>query len=165
MNLFKDAILRAIVAVVFIATIDAILNGALLAVMRNTSCGFNQHINDVYQITFGLAVAAMLVYLWKRDGGVAARVLVMIFTYGEDALYFLILPLVQPVIRFITDGSGYVVPGLIPDFIGGWIGAIARLVFDKSFVMRHELALIGALLGFVVVLINPSGIFERRRLR
>ena len=117
---------------------DAILGGALAALLRIEGwMPLDQRINDVYQLIYGTVVAASLLWLYSKTGLIKPPLTVWLFYFGfvEDTLFYLLIPLVNPVIKFITKGVGFELATgtLFPERISGWLGWIGRMFFGQDF--------------------------------
>jgi hypothetical protein len=116
---------------------DAIAGGALSAFLRIEGwVPLDQRINDVYQLVYGAIVAASLLWFYFK-----IRLIKPILTIGllylgyvEDTLFYLLIPLVNPVIKFITKGVAFELAtgGLFPERISGWVGWIGRMFFGQN---------------------------------
>lgn len=121
--------LHVLVLIVFFSSFDALVGGGIAAAMQKTGV-WNQMVNDFYQLGFAIIIAVILFLLyfalqWK---GEVWAVLVLLFGYVEDTLFYLLIPIVNPVIKLISHGAEYRVSGggMFPASISGWIGWIGR---------------------------------------
>lgn len=122
-------ILHVLLLIVSFSLFDALVGGGIAAAMQKTGI-WNQTVNDFYQLGFSIGMAVILlvcygVLNWRSE---AAAVLVMLFGYVEDTLYYVFIPIVNPMIKFISHGAEYHVygGGMFPASISGWIGWIGR---------------------------------------
>lgn len=122
-------ILHVLLLVVSFSLFDALVGGGIAAAMQ-TSGAWNQLVNDFYQLGFSIGMAVVLlvcygVLNWRSE---AVAVLVLLFGYVEDMLYYVFVPIVNPVIQLISHGAEYRVSGgeMFPPHISGWLSWVGR---------------------------------------
>jgi len=120
---------RTLVLILGFSLFDALIHGGIAAAMQRAG-SYNQTVSDMYQLGFAIAMAAVFVMVffglhWKRE---TIAVLILLFGFVEDTLYYAVMPLVNPLIRVLTGGAIYHVQGegLFPPAIAGWVGWLSR---------------------------------------
>jgi hypothetical protein len=116
---------------------DAVLGGAMSALLRIEGwLPLDQRINDVYQLIYGTMVASTLGWLYLRLKSIKPIVAISILFIGyvEDTVFYLLIPLVNPIINFITKGVRFELATgtLFPERISGWIGWVGRMLFGQN---------------------------------
>lgn len=124
-------IFHVVILIVSFALFDALVGGGVAAAMQARGVWI-QTVNDFYQLGFsiGMAVVLLIAYFafeWKSE---ALAVLVLLFGYVEDTLYYVLVPQVNPLIKLISHGAQYHASGgeMFPSHISGWLGWLGRAV-------------------------------------
>lgn len=126
----KRALWRLLAIVLTLSVFDALIGGGIAAVLQQR--GWIQAANDVYQLGFGLIVLSTLLIMdlvlkWRRE---ALATFMLFIGLVEDTLFYLLIPVLNPVISFITGGATYRPRGgrLFPIEISSWHGWVSRIV-------------------------------------
>jgi len=127
----------ALIAFILLAIVDAIIGGTVSA--RLQVAGWttrDQQFNNAYQLIYGIIVAGMLgwLYFHTRAAKPVLVILILYLGYVEDTLFYLFIPLVNPLISVLANGTSYRVPtgALFPERISGWVGWVGRMVWGQN---------------------------------
>ena len=123
----------------FIALVlfDVLIGGGIAALLQLE--GFtpiDQRLNEVYQLGYAVVIAATLAWLyWLTRRWTHILALGALFVgYVEDTLFYVLMPLCNPLIALITKGVRYQVKGgeMFPASISGWTGWASRRLLGQS---------------------------------
>jgi len=130
----RSLIITALLVLSF-SVFDALIHGGIAASMQASGV-YIQTISDIYQLGFALAMAGILGFAyfgcgWHRE---VLATLVLLFGLLEDMLYYLLMPLINPLISLLTDGAMYHTSGggLLPPHVAGWIGWVSRTITGET---------------------------------
>lgn len=137
-----------VVSAIFLllALFDAFVGGTVSARLQVGGwTAQDQRVNNYYQVVYAVFVAATLggLFFSTRSTRQVLAILILYAGYVEDTLFYLLIPLVNPVIKFFNNGTPFLTPsgGLLPESISGWLGWVGRMVLghNVSFEMRAVL--------------------------
>lgn len=115
---------------------DVLFGGAIAALLQSSGWqGVAQRLNNVYQLSYGVIVAGVLLLAgWRfRRRHEALAVLVLYAGLVEDTLFYLLIKPLNPVIARITLGAAYRVPeGILPEGVASWPGWVSRMFLESS---------------------------------
>lgn len=111
---------------------DALIGGAISTILRIDGwIGLDQRLNDVYHLNYAIVIAATLAWFYSRFRQIKALLglAVLFLGYLEDTLFYIFIPLVNPLIKFLTKGESFrnASGELFPEKISGWIGWLGRM--------------------------------------
>ncbi len=114
---------------------DVLFGGAIAALLQSTGWqGVAQRLNNVYQLSYGVIVAGVLLLAgWRfRRRREALAVLVLYAGLVEDTLFYLLIKPLNPVITRITLGAAYRAPeGILPEGVASWPGWVGRMFLES----------------------------------
>lgn len=141
---------------------DVLFGGAIAALLQSEGWqGAAQRINNVYQLSYGVVVASVLVLAFFTFGKrrEALAVLVLFIGLVEDSLFYLLIKFLNPVIQIMTQGAAYRAPeSILPEGVASWPGWVSRMFLESFWRMRpsHVLLLnLAALLLAAIILFIP----------
>ncbi len=116
---------------------DVLIGGAVAALLQLEGfTAIDQRINEVYQLGYALVIAATLAWLyWLTRHWTHILALGALFVgYVEDTLFYVLIPLCNPLIVLITKGASYQVKGgaFFPTSISGWTGWASRRLLGQN---------------------------------
>lgn len=116
---------------------DALIGGAISTILRIDGwIGFDQRLNDVYHLNYAIVIAATLAWFYSRFRQIKTvlGLVVLFLGYVEDTLFYVFIPLVNPLIKFITKGEAFrnASGELFPEQISGWIGWLGRMFWGGN---------------------------------
>ncbi|MDZ7268743.1 MAG: hypothetical protein ONB48_13480 [candidate division KSB1 bacterium] len=145
---------------------DVLFGGAIAALLQTTGWqGVAQRINNVYQLSYGVLVAAVLVLAaWRfhcpRE---ALAVLVLYAGMVEDTLFYLLIKPLNPVISLLTLGAGYRAPErILPEGTASWPGWVGRMFLEASWWLSPARVFV---LNLVAVLLAAAILAGRTKVR
>jgi hypothetical protein len=146
----------ALVTFLALALFDAILGGSISALLRIEGWfPLDQRINDVYQLNYGIIITATLVWLYSQNRSTkpSLTIFVLFVGYVEDTLFYLLIPLVNPIIKFITKGVEFELETgtLFPEKISGWAGWMGRTFIGRNISFDMPVVFVFNFLAIVVV--------------
>lgn len=148
-------IAHVLILIISFGLFDALVGGGVAAAMQRAGAWI-QTVNDFYQLGFsiGMAVVLLIAYYSLRWRGEALAVLLLLFGYVEDTLYFVFMPLVNPLIKLISHGAEYHVSGggMFPPHISGWIGWVGRATGWGMWDLSVPVILVVNFFAFVVAM-------------
>ncbi|MCI0691778.1 hypothetical protein L0337_07180 [candidate division KSB1 bacterium] len=111
---------------------DALIGGAISTILRIDGwIGLDQRLNDVYHLNYAIVIAGALAWFYSRFKQIKTLLgLAALFLgYVEDTLFYVFIPLVNPIIKFLTTGESFrnASGELFPEQISGWIGWLGRM--------------------------------------
>ncbi len=111
---------------------DALIGGAISTILRIDGwIGFDQRLNDVYHLNYAIVIAGTLAWFYSRFKQIKTvlGLAVLFLGYVEDTLFYVFIPLVNPLIKFLTKGEIFrnASGELFPEQISGWIGWLGRM--------------------------------------
>ncbi len=122
---------------------DVLIGGAIAALLQiDDFTAVDQRLNEVYQLGYGVVIAATLMWLYLH-----ARRATHIFALGalfvgyvEDSLFYLLMPLCNPLVALINGGAAYQVKGgeMFPASISGWTGWASRRMLGQNAAFAME---------------------------
>jgi len=102
-------------------------------------------------------VAATLggLFFYTRSTRPALAILILYTGYVEDTLFYLLIPLVNPVIKFFNNDTAFRTPSgeLLPESISGWLGWVGRMVFGHNVSFEIHVVFVINILAIVSVLL------------
>ncbi len=116
---------------------DAFIGGTISTILRIDGwIGMDQRLNDVYHLNYAIVIAAALAWhysvfkLIKPVLGLA----VLFLGYVEDTLFYVFVPLLNPLIKLLTKGESFQNASgkLFPEEISGWVGWLGRTFLDRN---------------------------------
>jgi len=122
---------------------DTIIGGALAALLQYDGfSALDQRINNVYQFGYGLVAAGAMLWLYQHSRSlVPVLACLMLFAgFVEDTMFYLLMPLCNPIIRALTGGAGYqiVAGAFMPPQVSGWTGWLGRMVTGQNIACPRE---------------------------
>jgi len=119
----------------------------------------DQCVNDVYQVNYAVVVAAALIWHYTHFKHLAPvlAIALLFCGYVEDTLFYFLVPLFNPAIKFLTKGETLQMASgqFLPEQISGWLGWLGRtflgrnIALDRStFFALNAIAILIALLLF-----------------
>jgi hypothetical protein len=116
---------------------DALIGGTISTILRIDGwIGMDQRLNDVYHINYAIVIAATLAWFYSRFKQIKTLLgLAALFLgYVEDTLFYVFIPLVNPLIKFLTKGEIFrnASGELFPERISGWIGWLGRTFLGRN---------------------------------
>lgn len=116
---------------------DVLIGGAIAALLQiDGFTAVDQRLNEVYQFGYGLVIAAALTWLYLRTRKIAhvLAILTLLFGFVEDTLFYVLIPLCNPLISTLTGGATYQVKGgeFFPASISGWTGWASRRMLGQN---------------------------------
>ena len=145
---------------------DSIVGGTIAALLQIDGwTPVDQQINNVYQLYYALVVAAALIWLysWTKRIRPVVATLVLYAGYVEDVLFYLTIPIVNPLITLFTHGHPYRVPSgtLFPERISGWLGWVGRIFLGHNISVAlpsvFGIALLAVAVAVPILATSPSG--------
>jgi hypothetical protein len=129
--------LAALLAFLALALFDALIGGAISAILRiNGWTATDQRLNDVYQVSYAIIVAAALIWHYSHFKLMppVLAIAILFLGYVEDTLFYCLTPLFNPVIKMLTKGETLQMASgeLLPPQISGWIGWLGRAFVDRN---------------------------------
>lgn len=126
-------------AITFLSLVlfDALIGGAISTILRIDGwIGFDQRLNDVYHLNYAIVIAATLAWFYSRfrQFKILLGMAALFAGYVEDTLFYVFIPLVNPLIKFLTKGEIFrnASGELFPEQISGWIGWLGRMFFNGN---------------------------------
>ncbi len=114
---------------------DVLFGGAIAALLQATGWqGVAQRLNNVYQLSYGVIVAGVLLLAgWRfRRRREALAVVVLYAGLVEDTLFYLLIKPLNPVIAQLTLGTAYRAPeGILPEGVASWPGWVGRMFLES----------------------------------
>jgi hypothetical protein len=95
----------------------------------------DQRVNNNYQLFYGLLVAAAggWFYFSTKSKRMILALVILFAGYVEDTLFYVFIPIVNPLIKIFSGGRAYQAPaGLFPERISGWVGWVGRILFGHN---------------------------------
>lgn len=110
---------------------DVLIGGAIAALLQLEGwTAIDQRMNEVYQLGYALVIAATMAWLyWFTRHWTHILALGVLFVgYVEDTLFYVLMPLCNPLVALITKGASYQVKNsaFFPASISGWTGWASR---------------------------------------
>lgn len=162
----KERVLRlnlALATFLLLALVDALIGGAISTRLQVAGwTARDQEVNNAYQLIYGMIVALTLVWLFfhTRSLRPILAVLVLYAGYVEDTLFYLLIPIVNPVLKLLNSGATFRTPtdSLFPERISGWVGWVGRLIWGQnvSFEMPVVFVMNTLAIGIVLLLLRRS---------
>ncbi|MGH7596567.1 MAG: hypothetical protein ACREOI_09455 [bacterium] len=123
---------------------DALIGGAISTILRIDGwIGMDQSLNDVYHLNYAIVIAATLAWFYSRFKQIKTvlGLAVLFLGYVEDMLFYVFIPLVNPLIKLLTKGEAFrnASGELFPEQISGWIGWLGRMFWggNIAIALRH----------------------------
>jgi hypothetical protein len=145
---------------------DALIGGAISTILRIDGwIGLDQRLNDVYHLNYAIVIAATLAWFYSRFKQIKTVLgLAVLFAgYVEDTLFYVFIPLINPLIKFLTKGEIFrnASGKLFPEQISGWIGWLGRMFLGGNIAIElHHIFVINvgavALAGFLAFYTRPK---------
>lgn len=134
---------------------DVLIGGAIAALLQIEGfTAVDQHINEVYQLGYGIVIAVALTWLYLHTRKIThvLAILTLFFGFVEDTLFYTFIPLCNPIISVLTNGTTYQVRGgeLFPASISGWTGWASRRMLGQN--AAFAMANIGVINAIAVAL-------------
>lgn len=122
---------------------DVLIGGAIAALLQLEGfTAIDQRLNEVYQLGYAVVIATTLAWLyWLTRHWAHILALGALFVgYVEDTLFYVLMPLCNPLIALITKGASYQVKGggIFPHSISGWTGWASRRLLGQSAAFTME---------------------------
>jgi len=137
---------------------DVLIGGAIAALLQID--GFtttDQRINEVYQLGYGIVTVATLLWLYFHSKSTIQilALVVLLLGFVEDALFYVLIPLCNPVIAIITNGATYHAKGgeLFPASISGWSGWASRRMWGENFALAFENLMLISIVAVTIALL------------
>jgi hypothetical protein len=156
----------AIITFLSLVLFDALIGGAISTILRIDGwIGFDQRLNDVYHLNYAIVIAAVLAWFYSRFKQIKTvlALAVLFLGYVEDTLFYVFIPLVNPLIKFLTKGEIFrnASGELFPEQVSGWIGWLSRMFFGGNIAIALQQVFVinaGAvvLAGFLAFFMRPK---------
>ncbi len=122
----------AVITFFSLVLFDALIGGAISTILRIDGwIGLDQRLNDVYHLNYAIIIAATLAWFYSRFRLIkpVLGLTILFLGYVEDTLFYLLIPLVNPIIKLLTNGEVFrnASGKLFPEQIAGWIGWLGRM--------------------------------------
>jgi hypothetical protein len=147
---------------------DALIGGAISTILRIDGwIGLDQRLNDVYHLNYAIVIAGALAWFYSRFKQIKTvlGLAVLFIGYVEDTLFYVFIPLVNPLIKFLTKGEIFrnASGNLFPEQISGWIGWVGRMFLGGNIPLALNLVFVIntialALAGFLVFYMRPKSV-------
>ena len=155
----------AALAFLALALYDAIIGGAISSLLRIEGWfDPDQRVNDIYQLSYGLVIVATFIwlYFYIQSKEIVLATWILFIGYVEDTLFYLLIPLVNPLIMFITRGEKFEpATGVVfPESVSGWLGWLGRLFFEQR--LEFDLEII---FGFNAIALAVAALLVSKHVR
>jgi hypothetical protein len=137
----------AIITFLSLVLFDALIGGAISTILRIDGwIALDQRLNDVYHLNYAIVIAGTLAWFYSRFKQIKTvlGLAVLFFGYVEDTLFYIFIPLVNPIIKFLTKGEAFrnASGKLFPEQISGWIGWVGRMFLGGNIPLALNLVFV-----------------------
>jgi hypothetical protein len=138
---------------------DAFIGGAISTILRIDGwIGMDQQLNDVYHLNYAIVIAAALAWHYSVFKIVrpVLGLAVLFLGYVEDTLFYIFVPLLNPLIKLLTKGESFQNASgkLFPEEIAGWIGWLGRTFLGRNIAFDlPDILAFNAMAVFIAILL------------